>query len=122
VETTTKKRGLAIVSTAAVRGLGLRDPSSQSTGRPCSRRTDRAVRDRSAALPDARLQSGDINDVVQTAIGGMNIGETVEGRERYPINIRYARRELRDDPEADSTCAKEVVIPLEGQKIEKSCR
>lgn len=45
------------------------------------------------------LSSGDINDVVQTAIGGMNIGETVEGRERYPINLRYAR-ELRDDPQA----------------------
>ncbi|MBC7976323.1 MAG: efflux RND transporter permease subunit [Myxococcales bacterium] len=45
------------------------------------------------------LVSGDINDIVQTAIGGMNIGETIEGRERYPINLRYAR-ELRDDPEA----------------------
>ncbi len=45
------------------------------------------------------LTSGDINDVVQTAIGGMNIGETVEGRERYPINLRYAR-ELRENPEA----------------------
>jgi copper/silver efflux system protein len=45
------------------------------------------------------LTVGDINDAVQIAIGGMNIGETVEGRERYPINIRYAR-ELRDNPEA----------------------
>ncbi len=45
------------------------------------------------------LTVGDVNDVVQTAIGGMNIGETVEGRERYPINLRYAR-ELRDDPES----------------------
>jgi copper/silver efflux system protein len=44
------------------------------------------------------LTVGDINDVVQTAIGGMNISETVEGRERYPINVRYAR-EFRDDPE-----------------------
>jgi Cu(I)/Ag(I) efflux system membrane protein CusA/SilA len=45
------------------------------------------------------LTTGDINNVVQTAIGGMNIGQTIEGRERYPINLRYAR-ELRDDPEA----------------------
>jgi Cu(I)/Ag(I) efflux system membrane protein CusA/SilA len=45
------------------------------------------------------LTSGHINDVVQTAIGGMNIGETIEGRERYPINLRYAR-ELRADPDA----------------------
>jgi Cu(I)/Ag(I) efflux system membrane protein CusA/SilA len=44
------------------------------------------------------LTVGDVNDVVMTAIGGMNIAETVEGRERYPISVRYAR-ELRDDPE-----------------------
>ncbi|HKE16857.1 MAG TPA: CusA/CzcA family heavy metal efflux RND transporter [Kofleriaceae bacterium] len=43
------------------------------------------------------LTAGDIDDVVQTSIGGMNIAETVEGRERYPINVRYAR-EFRDDP------------------------
>lgn len=34
--------------------------------------------------------------VVMTAIGGENITTTVEGRERYPVNVRYAR-ELRDD-------------------------
>jgi Cu(I)/Ag(I) efflux system membrane protein CusA/SilA len=39
----------------------------------------------------------DINEVIQTAIGGLNVSETVEGRERYPINVRYAR-EFRDDP------------------------
>ncbi|MGC1403249.1 MAG: efflux RND transporter permease subunit, partial [Thermodesulfobacteriota bacterium] len=33
----------------------------------------------------------DIQEVVETAIGGMNITTTVEGRERYPVNIRYAR-------------------------------
>jgi Cu(I)/Ag(I) efflux system membrane protein CusA/SilA len=43
------------------------------------------------------LTVGDINEVIQTAIGGINVSETVEGRERYPINVRYAR-ELRDDP------------------------
>jgi Cu(I)/Ag(I) efflux system membrane protein CusA/SilA len=42
------------------------------------------------------LTIGDVQDVIQTAIGGMNISYTVEGRERYPINLRY-RRELRDD-------------------------
>ncbi len=42
---------------------------------------------------------GDVNDAVQIAIGGMNVSETVEGRERYAINLRYAR-EYRDDPEA----------------------
>ncbi len=44
------------------------------------------------------LTVGDVTDVVQTAIGGMNISQTVEGRERYWINLRYPR-ELRDDPE-----------------------
>ena len=39
---------------------------------------------------------GDVQDVIQTAIGGMNISQTVEGLERYPINLRYSR-ELRDD-------------------------
>ncbi|MCK6502430.1 CusA/CzcA family heavy metal efflux RND transporter [Myxococcota bacterium] len=38
-------------------------------------------------------------DFVQTGIGGMNIGQTVEGRERYPIAVRFAR-EYRDDPDA----------------------
>jgi Cu(I)/Ag(I) efflux system membrane protein CusA/SilA len=42
------------------------------------------------------LTTGDIQDVIQTAIGGMNITTTIEGRERYPINLRYSR-DLRDD-------------------------
>jgi Cu(I)/Ag(I) efflux system membrane protein CusA/SilA len=44
------------------------------------------------------LTVADVNAVVASAIGGENISETVEGRERYPINVRYAR-EFRDDPE-----------------------
>jgi Cu(I)/Ag(I) efflux system membrane protein CusA/SilA len=42
------------------------------------------------------LTVGDVQDVIQSAVGGMNITNTVEGLERYPLNIRYAR-ELRDD-------------------------
>jgi Cu(I)/Ag(I) efflux system membrane protein CusA/SilA len=42
------------------------------------------------------LTIGDVQDVIITAIGGMNITETVEGLERYPVNLRY-QRELRDD-------------------------
>jgi Cu(I)/Ag(I) efflux system membrane protein CusA/SilA len=38
----------------------------------------------------------DVLAIVQTAVGGMNIDATVEGRERYSINVRYPR-ELRDD-------------------------
>jgi Cu(I)/Ag(I) efflux system membrane protein CusA/SilA len=44
------------------------------------------------------LSVADINMVVAQAIGGENISETVEGRQRYPISVRYAR-EFRDDPE-----------------------
>ncbi|MCG6963578.1 MAG: CusA/CzcA family heavy metal efflux RND transporter [Acidobacteria bacterium] len=44
------------------------------------------------------LTVGDIEDVIQSAIGGMDVSWTVEGLERYPINVRYPR-ELRDNPE-----------------------
>ena len=42
------------------------------------------------------LTVDDIQDVILSAIGGMNITTTVEGLERYPVNLRYSR-ELRDD-------------------------
>jgi copper/silver efflux system protein len=44
------------------------------------------------------LTVGDVQDVIQSAIGGMNVTWTVEGLERYPVNLRYPR-ELRDDLE-----------------------
>src|SRR5439155_3167581 len=37
------------------------------------------------------LMIGDVEDVIETAIGGQNITRTIEGRERYPVNIRYER-------------------------------
>ena len=43
------------------------------------------------------LSVAEVNDVVMSAIGGTSISQTIEGRERYPINVRYAR-ELRDTP------------------------
>jgi Cu(I)/Ag(I) efflux system membrane protein CusA/SilA len=42
------------------------------------------------------LQIGDVEDVILTALGGMNVTWTVEGLQRYPVNLRYYR-ELRDD-------------------------
>jgi len=42
------------------------------------------------------LTVGNIQDVIQTAIGGMNVSTAIEGLERYPINLRYSR-ELRDN-------------------------
>jgi len=44
------------------------------------------------------LTVGDVQDVIVSAIGGMNITYTVEGLERYPVNLRYGA-ELRDTPE-----------------------
>jgi Cu(I)/Ag(I) efflux system membrane protein CusA/SilA len=52
------------------------------------------------------LTVGDVQDVIMSAIGGMRITETVEGLERYPVNLRYPR-DLRDDPER----LKRVLIP-----------
>ncbi|MBU1001775.1 MAG: CusA/CzcA family heavy metal efflux RND transporter [Proteobacteria bacterium] len=44
------------------------------------------------------LTVGDIQDVIMSAVGGKNVTFTVEGRERYPVNLRYGS-ELRDTPE-----------------------
>lgn len=55
------------------------------------------------------LTIGDVQDVIQTAIGGMNISQTVEGLERYPINLRYSR-ELRDD----LASLRRVLVPTPG--------
>ena len=44
------------------------------------------------------LSVADVQAVVSTAIGGENVGEVVQGRERYPVNVRYPR-EIRDSLE-----------------------
>ena len=45
------------------------------------------------------LTVADVEDVIESAIGGKNISTTVEGRERYPIDVRYLR-DYRTDPQA----------------------
>ncbi|HEU4395543.1 MAG TPA: CusA/CzcA family heavy metal efflux RND transporter, partial [Planctomycetota bacterium] len=45
------------------------------------------------------LRVMDVLDVVESAIGGTDVDRTIEGRERYTVNVRYPR-ELRDDPDA----------------------
>jgi Cu(I)/Ag(I) efflux system membrane protein CusA/SilA len=40
----------------------------------------------------------DVQEVIMSAVGGANLTQTIEGRERYPVNARYGR-ELRDDPD-----------------------
>jgi Cu(I)/Ag(I) efflux system membrane protein CusA/SilA len=53
------------------------------------------------------LTVDDVNEVIQTAIGGMNLTTTVEGRARYPVNIRYPR-ELRNDVDK----LKRILVPV----------
>ncbi len=53
------------------------------------------------------LNVDDVQAVIQSAIGGMNLTTTVEGRERYPVNVRYAR-ELRNDVDK----LKRVLVPV----------
>lgn len=45
------------------------------------------------------LTVADVQQAVSSGAGGMNVAENVEGRERYPVNVRYAR-DFRDDVEA----------------------
>jgi Cu(I)/Ag(I) efflux system membrane protein CusA/SilA len=59
------------------------------------------------------LTVGAVQDVIKTAIGGMNVTETVEGLERFPVNVRYPRA-LREDLET----LRRVLIPTPtGQHI-----
>ncbi|MCX6253099.1 MAG: efflux RND transporter permease subunit [Bacteroidia bacterium] len=48
----------------------------------------------------------DVQEILQVAVGGMTLSTTVEGRERFPLRVRYAR-ELRDNPED----MKHILIP-----------
>jgi Cu/Ag efflux pump CusA len=61
---------------------------------------DRIVASRISKLNRPRPHYGvnirDVQDLIEIAIGGMNIMESVEGRERYPIRVRYLR-EYRED-------------------------
>jgi len=55
------------------------------------------------------VNSGDLNALIMIAIGGMNITTTVEGRERYPVSVRY-KREFRDNVAAISR----MLVPTRG--------
>jgi Cu(I)/Ag(I) efflux system membrane protein CusA/SilA len=52
------------------------------------------------------IKIADFQEILQVAVGGMTLSTSVEGRERFPIRVRYAR-ELRDNPEAISR----ILIP-----------
>ena len=74
-----------------------------STGRYLDFAVDRVAASRYG------LTVGDVQDVILSAVGGETITNTVEGLERYPVNVRYAR-ELRDSPESLAR----VLVPLPG--------
>lgn len=52
------------------------------------------------------MSVSDVQEILQVAVGGMALSYSIEGRERFPMRVRYAR-ELRDNPEA----LKRVLVP-----------
>ncbi|MDR3435768.1 efflux RND transporter permease subunit [Telmatospirillum sp.] len=67
-----------------------------------------------AALARYGLTVGQLQEVILTALGGEMVTTTVEGRERYSVNVRYPR-ELRSDPQAIAT--RVLVSSMDGQQI-----
>jgi Cu(I)/Ag(I) efflux system membrane protein CusA/SilA len=62
----------------------------------------------------------DVQDVIQSALGGENVTQTIEGRERYPVNVRYARAFREDLPALERVLVKSPMgahVPL-GQLAE----
>ena len=62
------------------------------------------------ALGRYGLTVGDVQDVIAMALGGESVTNTVEGRERYTVNVRYPRA-FRSNPQA---IAREVQVPMPG--------
>jgi Cu(I)/Ag(I) efflux system membrane protein CusA/SilA len=67
--------------------------AERTTGSPYFEMTvDRAAADRYG------LNVADVEDVIETAIGGKNLTTTIEGRQRFPVRVRYAR-DFRENPQ-----------------------
>ncbi len=60
------------------------------------------------ALARYSLAIQDVQDTIASALGGQTVTTTVEGRQRFTVNMRYPR-ELRDDPQG---IARDVLVPL----------
>ena len=54
-----------------------------------------------AAIARYGLGIADVQDVIQSALGGANVTRTIEGRERYPVNVRYAREFRESIPDLE---------------------
>jgi Cu(I)/Ag(I) efflux system membrane protein CusA/SilA len=52
-----------------------------------------------AAAARYGINVGDVQDVIETAVGGKNLTTAIDGRQRLPVSVRYAR-DFRDTPEA----------------------
>ncbi len=63
------------------------------------------------------VRVGDVLEVIETAIGGDNLTTTIEGRNRFPVRVRYSR-ELRDDPDKLGR----ILIPAMGTAPMQSAR
>jgi Cu(I)/Ag(I) efflux system membrane protein CusA/SilA len=61
-----------------------------------------------AALARYGIMIQDVQDVIGTALGGQTVTTTVEGRERFTVNMRYPR-DLRDNPQA---IANDILVPM----------
>ncbi|MEJ5357428.1 MAG: CusA/CzcA family heavy metal efflux RND transporter [Desulfobacterales bacterium] len=75
---------------------------------------------RREAIARYGLTVAEVQEVIQSAIGGMNLTRTVEGRARFPVNLRYPR-ELRDDLER----IERVLVPVpppDGRTMEPAGR
>jgi len=57
------------------------------------------------------LTVGDVEDVIESAIGGQNITRTIEGRERYPVNVRYERGFRENLPDLERVLVKTSMGP-----------
>jgi Cu(I)/Ag(I) efflux system membrane protein CusA/SilA len=75
-----------------------------------------------AAIARHGLAIADVQDVIQSALGGENVTRTIEGRERYPVNVRYAREFRQSIPDLERVFIKTPAgaqVPL-GQLAEIS--
>ena len=77
-------------------------PSAASAATTSTSTPDRA------ALARYGLMVQDVQDTIATALGGETVTTTVEGRERFTVNMRYPR-DLRDNPQA---IASDVLVPM----------
>jgi Cu(I)/Ag(I) efflux system membrane protein CusA/SilA len=63
-----------------------------------------------SALSRYGIMVQDVQDTIGTALGGQTVTTTVEGRQRFTVNVRYPR-DLRDNPK---TIASDILVPMPG--------